>query len=100
ITRVSERASTLEPGQFILAKNLRHQTHVLVHEKAGSGPIACDNSRALLTAMLQRKQAVIRQHSGVRVAENAEKSALVLRQHGRVRQLIWVRSVRGASHTQ
>jgi hypothetical protein len=31
---------------------------------------------------LQRKQTIIRQYRGVRVAEHAEKSALVLRQHG------------------
>src|SRR5262245_2209682 len=82
ITRVPERAGTLQPGQLILTKNLRDQTHVLMHEKAGSGPIACDDSGALLSAMLQRKQTIIRQHRGVRVTEYPKKSALVLRQHG------------------
>ena len=100
ITRVPERACTLQPCQFVLAKNLRHQTHVLVHEKAGPRPIACDDSGALLSAVLQRKQTIIRQHRGVRMTEHAEKPALVLRQNRRVWQLVRVRSVRGASHTK
>jgi len=79
ITRVPNRACTLQSGQFFLAKNLRHQTHVLVREKAGPRAIACDDPSALLSAVLQRKQTIIRQHRGVRMAEDAEKPALVLR---------------------
>src|SRR5882757_5774352 len=98
VTRVSDRACTLQPCQFFLAKDLRHQTHVLVHEKAGPWPVACDDPGALLSAMLQRKQTIIRQHRGLRMAEHGEKSALVLRQNSRVWHLVYVRSVRGASH--
>src|SRR6266481_5221650 len=100
VTGVSKRACALQPCQFVLAKDLRHQTHVLVHEKAGPRPIAGDDSGALLSAMLQRKQTVIRQHRGVRMTEHAEKPALVLRQNRRVWQLVRVWSVRGASHTK
>ena len=100
VTRVPERACTLQSGQFFLAKNLGHQTHVLVREKAAPRPIACDNSGALLSAMLQREQTIIRQHRRVRMSEHAEESALVLRQNRRVGHLVWVRSVRGASHTK
>jgi hypothetical protein len=88
VTRVPERACTLQACQFFLAKHLRHQTHVFVHEKAGPGPIACDDPGALLSAMLQRKQTIIRQHRGVRMAEHAEKPALVLRQNSRVWHLV------------
>src|SRR5437762_4255185 len=100
VTRVPERACTLQPCKFVLAKNLRHQTHVLVHEKAGPRAVACDDPGTLLSAMLQRKQTIIRQHRGVRMTEHAEKAALVLRQNRRVWQLVRVRSVRGASHTK
>src|SRR6266480_7488236 len=98
VTRVPDRACALQSCQFLLAKDLRHQTHVLVHEKAGPRAVACDNPGALLSAVLQRKQTIIRQHCCVRVAEDAEKSALVLRQNGRVGHLVWVWFVRGASH--
>src|SRR4029077_18856102 len=73
VTSVPERACALQSCQFIVTKNLRHQTHVFVHEKAAPGPIACDDPGALLSAMLQRKQAIIRQHCGVRMTEHAEK---------------------------
>src|SRR5215211_598243 len=84
VTRVPDRACSLKPGQFFLAKNLRYQTHVLVHEKAGPRPVACHDPGALLAAMLQRKQTIIRQHRGVWMAEHGEKPALVLRQNSRV----------------
>ncbi len=88
ITGVPERACALQPCQFILTENLRDQTHVLMHEKAGPGPIAGDDAGALLSAMLQRKQTIIRQHRGVRMTEHAEKPALVLRQNRRVGHLV------------
>src|SRR5205823_7348684 len=100
VTRVPNRACTLQPGQFFLAKNLRHQTHVLVHEKAGPWPVACNDPGALLSAMLQRKQTIIRQHRCFGMTEHAEKPALVLRQNSRVWYLVRVWSVRGASHTK
>ena len=70
---MAKRASALQPGQFFLPENLRHQTHVFVHEKTGSWSIAGDNSSALLSTMLQRKQTIVRQHCGVRMTEHAEK---------------------------
>src|SRR4026207_1809585 len=100
VTGVPEGAGALEPGQFFLAKNLRHQAHVFVHEKAGPRSIACDDPCALLSAMLQGKQTIICQHRGVWMTEHAEKPALVLRQNSRVGHLVWVWSVRGASHTK
>src|SRR5215475_7481882 len=84
VTRVPDRTGTLQPCQFVLTKNLRHQTHVLVHEKAGSRSMACDDPCALLSAMLQREQTIIRQHCGVRMTEHAKKPTLVLRQNARV----------------
>ena len=80
ITRVPDRACPFQFGQFFLTKYLRHKTHVLVLEKCRAGPVAGDDSRALLAAMLQRKQAVICQDRRVRMAEHAEESALVLRE--------------------
>src|SRR5262245_14798292 len=55
VTGVPERACTLQLCQFVLTKNLRHQTHVFVHEEAGPGTVACDDAGALLSTMLQRK---------------------------------------------
>src|SRR5262249_54852915 len=100
ITRVPERACALQPCQFVLTKNLRHQTHVLVHEKAGPRSIACDDSGALLSALWKHKQAIVRKPGSVRMTEHAEKPALVLRQNRRVGQLVRIWSVRGASHTK
>src|SRR4030095_11304673 len=93
-------ACTLEPGQCFLAKNLRHQTHIRVHEKAGPRPVACDDPGAFLSAMLQRKQTIVRQHRRVRMTEHTEKSALVARQNRRVGQLVRIWPVQETSHTK
>ena len=85
ITRVPNRARALQSCQFFLTKHLRHQTHVFVHEKARARAVAGDNAGAFLSAMLQREQAVVRQHCRVRMPEHAEKAALVLRQQSRSR---------------
>ncbi len=55
VTRMAERARTLQPCQFGLTEHLRYQAHVLVHEEARPRPVACDDPGALLSAMLQRK---------------------------------------------
>ena len=74
-------------------KYLRHKTHVLVLEKGRAGPVAGDDSRALLAAMLQSKQAIIGQDRRVRVAEHAEESAFMLRERIDLRfgnvDLVW-----------
>src|SRR5690348_5400526 len=100
VTGVSNRTSSLQPGQFFLPENLRHQTHVFVHEETGSRSIATNDPGALLSTMLQREQTIIRQHGSVRMTEHAEKPALVLRQSGRVWHLVRIWSVQGASHTE
>ncbi len=100
VASVADCASALELGQFVLSKDLRYQAHIFVHQKARIRPIARDNPRALLSAMLQGKQTIICQHRRVRMAEHAEKPALVLRQHGRVGRLVWISFARGADHTK
>src|SRR5436190_13164808 len=77
VTRVPDRACALQSCQFLLAKDLRHQTHVLVHEKAGPRAVACDDPGVLLSAVLQRKPTIIRPPRGVRMTEHAEKPTLV-----------------------
>ena len=84
ITRVSDGTGPFQSGQFILPKYLRHKTHILVLEKSRAGPVARDDSRTLLTAMLQGKQAIISQDRRVRVAEHAEESAFMLGERTRL----------------
>src|SRR5262249_44840004 len=52
ITRMPDSTCPFQSGQLILPKNLRHKTHVLVLEKTRAGPVARDDSSALLAAML------------------------------------------------
>src|SRR4029077_13763059 len=52
ITRVPDGTCPFKSSQFILPKHLRHKAHVLVLQKGRALPIAGDDSRALLTAML------------------------------------------------
>ena len=73
-------ACPFQSRQFFLTENLRDQAHVLVLEKCRAGPVARDDARALLAAMLEREQTVIGQHRRVRMAEHAEKSAFMLRE--------------------
>jgi hypothetical protein len=93
ITRVPDGACPFQSGQLILAKYLRHKAHVLVLEKSRAGPVAGDDSRTLLAAMLQSKQAIISQDRRVRVAEHPEESAFMLRERIDLRfggvDLVW-----------
>jgi hypothetical protein len=78
VARVPDGARALQFRQFLLTKDLRNQAHVLVLEKACARAVAGNDPRALLAAMLQREQTVIRQHRRVRLAEHAKEPALVL----------------------
>jgi hypothetical protein len=51
-----------------------------VLEKSRAGAVTSDNSRALLAAMLQGKQAIITQDRCIRMTEYAEQPALMLRE--------------------
>src|SRR4026207_2239455 len=90
IARVPDGACPFQSGQFVVSKYLRHKTHILMLEKSRAGPVARDDSRALLAAMLQSKQAIITQDRCVRMAKHAEQSAFMLWQHGSVGCLIWI----------
>ena len=51
----------------------------LCMRKERARPVACDDARAFLAAMLQGEETVIGQDRGIRMAEDAEEAALVLR---------------------
>ena len=53
-------------------------------EKGLAGAVARHDAGAFLPAMLQREEAVIGQHRGVRMTEHPEKSALVLWKRGAI----------------
>jgi hypothetical protein len=71
-----------------------------MHQEVRARPVARNDPGALLPAMLQGKQTVIRQYRRVRMAEHGEKPALVLWQHGSVRRLVWVSFPAGGDHTK
>ena len=84
----------LEPGQFFLAKDLRDKAHVFVRQKVAPGPllVTIPHSPARDAGA---QQTVVSQHRRVRVAEHAEKSALVLRKAVGIRRLVEIDFVWG-----
>ena len=80
ITGVPDRARAFQPLQLGLAEDLRDQAHVVVDQKRSAGPVAGDDAGAFLAAMLQREKPVVGEHRGVRMAEDGEEAALVLRE--------------------
>lgn len=56
--------------------------------KCAAGPVAGDDTRAFLAAVLQRKKAVVGQNRRVGMAEYAKEPAFVLRKRGRVRLFV------------
>ncbi len=98
ITRVPDGACPFQSGQFVLSKYLRHKAHVFVLEKSRAGPVARDDSRALLAAMLQGKQAIIAQDRRVRMSKHAEQPAFMLRQ--RRCPVLWSVDLVWGDHTQ
>ena len=97
---MSDCACPFQPGQFLLAKHLRHKAHVLVLEESRTRTITGDDSRALLTAMLKRKQTVVSQHRRIGMAEHAEQPAFMLWKHGGVGRVVWISFARGGDHTK
>ncbi len=95
ITRVPDRARSFQALQFLRAENLRDEPHVAVQKKGRAAAVRSHDPGALLPAMLQREEAVIGQDSGVRVAEDRENAALVLRKHGAFRVFGEHRRIRG-----
>src|SRR4051812_34881239 len=61
--------------QDISLKNLRNQAHAFMGVKLFS--VGGDDARAFLTAVLQRVQAIVRQLGCVRMAVNAENTAIM-----------------------
>ena len=66
--------------QFGRTENLRNQSHVTVHLESATGTIGRDNPRAFLAAMLEGEEPVVSEDSSIRMAEDGENPALVLRQ--------------------
>ena len=60
---------------FRVVENLRHEAHAVVLVKFPV--VAGDDAGAFLPAMLQGVKAVISQLGGIRMAENAEDSAVM-----------------------
>ena len=90
IAGVTDRARALETFQFVLAENLRDQPHVAMHLEAGAGAIRGDDAGALLSAMLEREEAVVGQHGRIRMTEDGENAALVHRVGRSRRWKTWV----------
>src|SRR3954469_1508815 len=80
IPGVPQRAGALEMLELLLTEDLRHKTHVLVHEEGGAGPVARDNAGAFLAPMLQGEETIVGEDGGVRMAEYAKQAAFVLRE--------------------
>jgi hypothetical protein len=78
ITRVSDRNGADQVMQHRTGENLRHQSHAAMDPELLSGR-AGDNARALLTAMLEGVEAVVRQFGGVGMTVNAEDTAIMFR---------------------
>src|SRR5206468_12125035 len=91
---MTDRTRSFEFLQLFLSENLRDQSHALVLEEGLAGAVAGHNPGACLPAMLQGEQAVISQRRGIRMAEHAEESALVLRAGFVIRRLLGWRYVR------
>ncbi len=66
---------TDEPVQNFAVENLRHEAHAVMLVKFPL--VARDDARAFLPAMLERVKSVVGQFGGVRMAENAEDSAIM-----------------------
>ena len=76
VARVADGAVADEVVQdFRVVENLRHEAHAVVLVKFPV--VAGDDAGAFLPAMLQRVKSVVGEFGGVRVAENAEDSAVM-----------------------
>ncbi len=69
IAGVSDRPPALQLLQLGLTEHLRDQSHPFVNQKRCARPVAGDDARAFLTAMLEREQSVVGQHRRVWMAE-------------------------------
>ena len=87
IAGMPERARPFQSLQFLRAENLRDQAHVAMQLKGRSRAVARHDAGAFLPAMLEREEAVVGQHGGVRMAEDREDAALVLRKRVRFGRL-------------
>ena len=75
VAHVSDRRVPREPRESRLVEDVRDVAHLLLDGHALAGPR--HDARGLLTAVLHRVEAEIRQVAGVRVAEDPEDAALV-----------------------
>jgi hypothetical protein len=71
-----------------------------MHLEAGARSIRGDNAGALLSAMLECKEAVVGQHGRVRMAEHAKDATLVHRVGRSRRWKTWVLNHRPRKDTQ
>ena len=81
IARMTDGARPLQAFQISGAENLRDQTHVAMHLKGAARAVRGHDAGALLAAMLEREQTVVGQDRRVRMSEDGENAALVLRKH-------------------
>src|SRR4051812_33656377 len=100
IPRVTDGAMAFELLQVLRSEHLRDEAHVFVGDKSCPRTVARDDAGALLAAVLQREQTVVSQDSGVRMPEDAEETAFVLRKNRRVRRVGGVSDVGRRRHTQ
>jgi hypothetical protein len=77
IARMTDCHRSNQVMQHVPAKNLRDQAHAMVLVKITA--IARDDAGALLAPMLQGVKPVVGQFRGIRVPENAEDTAVMLR---------------------
>ena len=77
IAHMADGAGAFQPLQIRRVEDLRNQAHGHVAIERRIRPIGRDDARALLPAMLEGKESVVGQDSGVRVAKDGEDAAFV-----------------------
>jgi hypothetical protein len=83
---MTDGALALQGIDFLLAEDLSNQAHVLVSLETRARRSGCDNAGALLAAVLEREEPIVRQGGGIRVAIDSEEAAFMageVRQHWR-----------------
>src|SRR5581483_6991264 len=79
VARMPDGAGAFQFFKLGLTEDLRNQAHALVRGESCSGPVAGDDSSALLSAMLQREKTIVGQNGGIGMAKDAKQAAFVLR---------------------
>jgi hypothetical protein len=77
IPHVADRPGPLELGERLRGEDLGNQAHALVEREGAVGPLCRDDARALLTAVLEGKKAVVREHRGIVMPKGGENAAFM-----------------------